>query len=189
MNDTSSTPLDHRSLPHSRSGSNFGSGLDAVATPSPIPAPIPLPVIYKPPGEPPVPLAVSVTAIHESSSSPEAQQRKHLLHEVQQQREQLIDVAQRLRAPVQTLQTAQRAISFTVRSVRWIPLAVNVFSILMWLKSGRRRPPLTLIIGASMQLADIWSDLNKRPTPRALPHPREAWRPESRMRLPGNSPP
>lgn len=187
MNDPSSAPRDFNFPPPS----NPGSGFDAPTAPAPVlPAQTPLPVVYSLPREPPLPLATSVAEMRLPESSPEALQREELLDQVQRQRTELIDVAHRLRGPAQTLQTAQRAISLTVRTARWIPLAVNLLSIAMWLKSGRRRPPLTLIVGATLQLVDAWSDLNKRPKSAApRPHPRAASRPESRMRLPEKSPP
>ena len=82
--------------------------------------------------------------------------RDQLRQQIQQDRDHLAVFVQRVSGPVQTLETAHRALQFTGHSLRWLVLAGNVASIIWWMKS-RRGPPVAALLGLSMQLFSVLS--------------------------------
>lgn len=113
-----------------------GPALHVPAYPSPLPTEAPGGLATAP----------NLAAISALSS-----RREHLLHQVQRDRDELADVASRLRGPIRTLETAKQAVVFTARTLRWITLAGEVIAVASWLRTGRR-PPLALLVGISLQL-------------------------------------
>ncbi|MGQ0699307.1 MAG: hypothetical protein ACT4PZ_13805 [Panacagrimonas sp.] len=93
--------------------------------------------------------------------APEDFEREQLLDRVEQDRNALVSVAHDLRGPVETLKMARNTLVFTGRSIRWIAFAGNLAAVVMWLRSGRRRPPLVPLVGVSLELLNAWSNLTK----------------------------
>ncbi|MGQ0622437.1 MAG: hypothetical protein ACT4QA_21435 [Panacagrimonas sp.] len=111
--------------------------------------------------------STSVAVVAAVPAVPEVAERQRLLDEMQQDRDELMDVAGRLRGPVKTLETAKNLVVFTGRSVRWIALAGNLLAIAMYMRNGRR-PPLTLLVGVSVQLFGAWSKVSAKAGARPL---------------------
>lgn len=102
---------------------------------------------------------------------PAATGREQLLTRLDQDRRELATVAAQLRGPVQALETARNALVFTGKSLRWIGLAGNLAAIAMSLGKGRR-PPITLLLGASVQLLGAWWNRAASDAPAKLRHTR-----------------
>lgn len=100
--------------------------------------------------------AITSGAHVERVATPE---RERLLEKLAQDRRELVEVAGRLRGPVRTLEAAQTALVMTRRTIRWMALAGNVLSVAAWIRSGRGRPPLPVILGISYGLFQAWSQL------------------------------
>lgn len=103
-------------------------------------------------------------AAHSDTTLVLSPEREELLHQVQLDRDELTDVAQRLSGPIQTLKTARTVVVLTARTLRWITLAGEVIVVATWLRTGRR-PPLALLFGISLQLFSAWSGRNSAAKP------------------------
>lgn len=86
-------------------------------------------------------------------------EREQLLEKLAQDRRELVEVAGRLKGPVRTLEAAKTALVVTRRTIRWVALAGNVLSVAAWIRSGRGRPPLPVILGVTYELFHAWSQL------------------------------
>lgn len=120
-----------------------------------------------------------VTPFDPPETIDEDPQRRRLIAEVQQDRVELVNAAERLMEPVQALQNAKEVLVMTGRALPWLALAGNVIAIAVYLRK-RQRPPITLLLGLSVQIFKAISASRAAapsPAPLALSGGPEAARP------------
>lgn len=96
----------------------------------------------------------------------DAVRRRELLEKIVDDRSDLKRLAGSVQSIAHTVDTAQRTLVLTRRSLRWLLLAGSAVSLGLWL-SNARRSKATLLAGVSMHLLGRWLEPTERNAPLA----------------------